>query len=71
MAEIVGVTQTAWGKWELGQRTPDRYKLPKVVALLKISMEYLLGHTLDGVERNLALRIAAAHPELVPPIKAQ
>jgi len=71
MAEIVGVTQTAWGKWELGQRTPDRYKLPEVVARLRISIDYLLGNTLEGVERSLALRLAAAHPELVSSMRTE
>lgn len=61
---VVGVTQTAWGKYEQGIRTPDQFKIPEVLSRLRISREYLLGSTLDGVERNLAIRIAAAHPEL-------
>jgi transcriptional regulator with XRE-family HTH domain len=64
MAAMVGVSQASWAKWELGKRMPDRWRLPELAMRLKVSEDYLLGQTLYGVERNLAIRIAAAHPEL-------
>ena len=65
MANIVGVTQTAWGKYELGQRTPDQFEIPRIAAKLKISVPYILRGCLDDVEREMAIRLAARHPQLV------
>lgn len=67
MGTIVGVHQTAWGLYERGERWPDQFQVVRVLAKLKISREYLLYDTLEGVERELAIRLAAKHPELVPP----
>ena len=38
------------------------------MAKLRISREYLMEGSLEGVEADLAIRLAAAHPELVPSI---
>jgi len=64
MARLFGIDQTTWGKWETGARALSIQKMPEVVARLKISVDYLIGNTLEGVERDLAIRLAAAHPEL-------
>ena len=65
--EAVGVTQTAWSLYERGLRWPDAFEAIRLIAKLKISREYLLSGDLGGVERDLAIRLAAAHPELVSP----
>jgi hypothetical protein len=38
-----------------------------MIAKLKITHAYLIEGSLDGVERELAIRLAAYHPELVLP----
>lgn len=68
-AEHVGVHQTAWSLYERGKRMPDLFNAPRVIAKLRISREYLVEGSLEGVERELAIRLAAAHPELVPPTR--
>lgn len=68
MAEHVGVHQTAWSMYERGRRMPDPFAMVRLCGKLRISREYLLEGTLDEVEPKLAIRIAARHPELVPPI---
>lgn len=65
IAEIVGVHQTAWSLYERGLRTPDQFEVPRIAGKLKISVHYMLGGGLEGVERDLAIRLAARHPELV------
>lgn len=67
MAEIVGVHQTAWSKYESGQRWPDQFGIPRILAKLRISRAYLLDDSLQGVDRDLAIRLAADHPELAGP----
>lgn len=68
ISELVGCHQTAWSLWERGLRWPEISEIPRILAKLKISREYLLDGSLSGVEAALAIRLAAAHPELVPPI---
>ena len=65
IAEVVGVHQSAWSLYELGKRIPDQFQIPRIAGKLKISVPYLLGEGLSGVERELAIRLAARHPELV------
>jgi transcriptional regulator with XRE-family HTH domain len=65
--EAVGVSQTAWSLYEKGKRWPDAFAAVRLIAKLKISREYLLTGDLGGVERDLAIRLAALHPELVRP----
>jgi transcriptional regulator with XRE-family HTH domain len=67
MADIVGVHQTAWSLYERGRRWPDQFEAVRLMAKLQISREYLLEDSLEGVERDLAIRLAARHPELAPP----
>jgi len=67
MAEIVGIHQTAWSKYEAGKRWPDEFQAPRFIAKLQISRAYLLEGSLEGVERELAIRLAANHPELAGP----
>jgi transcriptional regulator with XRE-family HTH domain len=67
MAEEVGIDQTAWSLYERGQRWPDIAQAARIVAKLKVSHAYLLDGSLEGVERDLAIRLAAYHPQLVLP----
>ena len=68
IAELVGVHQTAWSLYERGLRFPDQFEVPRLLAKLRISREYLMDGSLEGVEAGLAIRLAAAHPQLVPSI---
>jgi len=67
IAEAVGITQSAWSLYELGKRWPDQFEAPRLASKLKISLDYMLNGSLDEVERELAIRLAARHPELVFP----
>lgn len=67
MATQVGVHQTAWSYYERGERWPDQFEVVRLVAKLQITVGYLRGEGLEGVEPQLAIRLAARHPELVPP----
>lgn len=67
MAQRVGVHQTAWSLYERGRRWPDQFEAVRLIAKLQISTDYLLCGSLRGVERELAIRLAAHHPELVRP----
>lgn len=69
MGEHVGLHQTTWSLYERGQRMPDAFAMVRLCGKLKVSREYLLEGSLDGVDRDLAIRLAAAHPELVPPTR--
>jgi len=63
-AAIVGVQRSAWGHYERGVRFPDMIEFTRMLAKLRISYEYLIEGSLRGVERGLADRLRAAHPEL-------
>ncbi len=65
ISKIVDVHQTTWSLYEKGLRLPDQFQIPRIAGKLKISVSYLLGEGLDGVERDLAIRLAAQHPQLV------
>lgn len=67
IAELVGVHQTAWSLYERGKRWPDEFEARRLIAKLKISQAYLLEERLEGVERELAIVLAARHPELAGP----
>lgn len=60
--------QTSWSLYERGLRWPDEFEAERLLAKLQISRAYLLEGSLEGVERELAIRLAASHPELVAPI---
>ncbi len=67
IAEHVGVHQTTWSLYERGERWPDEFEAARLLGKLKISREYLLEGGLQGVERELAIQLAARHPELAGP----
>lgn len=63
----LGRHQTSWSLYERGLRWPDDFEAARLIAKLKITRAYLLEGSLEGVERELAIRLAANHPELVGP----
>lgn len=67
IATAVGIDQTAWSAYEVGKRWPDLGTASRLIAKLKVSHAYLMDGSLEGVERNLAIQLAAYHPELVLP----
>lgn len=67
MADQVGVHQTMWSAYENGKKSPDQYAMTRMAGKLKISIPYLLEGSLEEVDREVAIRLAAAHPELVEP----
>ena len=67
MAEHVGLSQSAWSLYERGLRWPDEFEAVRLLAKCRISKAYLIEGSLRGVERELAIHLAARHPELVLP----
>ena len=43
LAKELGITQTALGKWELGQRTPNADMIIAICRYFKVSADYLIG----------------------------
>jgi transcriptional regulator with XRE-family HTH domain len=69
IAQAVGIDQTAWSLYENGKRSPDLYAALRLISKLKISFGFLVEGSLEGVERELAIRLAASHPELAAPLR--
>lgn len=67
MAAAIGLHHSSWSLYERGARWPDIFEAMRIVAKLQISIPYLLEGTLEGVERELAIQLAARHPELARP----
>lgn len=45
LADILGRTQQAIGKWEVGKAEPDGATLSKLASFFNVSVDYLLGRT--------------------------
>ena len=54
LAEILGVTQQAVGKWEVDKATPDYSTLCNIAKYFQVSTDYLLEYT------NLSSKTVAA-----------
>lgn len=67
VGDLIGVTKDAVGLYERGLRWPDEFRALKMLSKLKISRAYLVEGSLQGVDRELAILLAAAHPELARP----
>jgi len=67
IAEFVGLDQTTWSAYERGIRFPDQLGAVRLLAKLKISRDYLMDGVLRGVEADLAIRLALAHPNQLRP----
>jgi len=64
MAELIGVDQSAWSKYESGKKLPDTFRLRAICARFKVSYEYIYVGTLIGVHPRLAMELAARSPIL-------
>ncbi len=64
-ARIMDIGQSVWNKWEKGTRAPDPYKMIEFCARFRVTMDYIYRGRLQGVNPELALHLAALHPELV------
>ena len=64
LAADAGVDTSTIRYIERGQRMPLVPLLKQLVHVLRISPQYLLYGSLEGVEPVLAARLKAAHPEL-------
>jgi transcriptional regulator with XRE-family HTH domain len=60
IAELVGLHQTAWNLYERGLRFPDQFEVPRLLAKLRISRDYLMEGSLGSVDIYRAAMIAAA-----------
>lgn len=68
LAEMIGTSQSAYHKWESGAGWPDVYYMTIWCTKFGVDFNYLYLGRFDGVERNMIARLAAQHPEIVPPI---
>ena len=70
LAEALGVTQQAVGKWENGKSSPDPGTLGRIAALLGTSSDFLLGLHKETEETRAAADrfFGARHESLVPVI---
>ncbi len=53
LGDLVGVTQQAVAKWEVGTSTPDPYMLAKLASVLEVSADYLVGLSDSPQKRDL------------------
>ena len=65
-ARAFGFDRTILRDAESGRRPPNIFLLIELIHALKISPNYVLWGDLAGVESRMAVRLAQAHPELVP-----
>lgn len=63
--DLGGVDATAWNRWERGTRYPDPVVLVRLCDVFGLTMDYLYRGDLRGVREDVAIRLAACHPELV------
>jgi transcriptional regulator with XRE-family HTH domain len=68
IATITGIHQTTWSLYERGLRLPDQFAVERIAAKLRLDISYIWNGDLSGLEREVAIRIAASHPELVAPL---
>lgn len=58
MAKLLNITVSAYGNYELGQRTPNIETLIKLADYFQVSVDYLIGHEskslMDRPESSLA-----------------
>lgn len=64
LARDVGCQRSMIQKIEAGQRTPSLYMLQSICHVLRISPQYLLSGSLQGVDGELAAMLLERHPEI-------
>lgn len=63
IANVLGITVSAYGNYELGQREPDLQTLKKLSEYFEVSVDYLIGNTenpykpLEWTEEEKALGV--------------
>ena len=67
-ARLIGVDPSTLAKIEAGERAPSIFNILAFANHFRVSADYLLRGSLTGpgMDTEMALRLAAAHPELVP-----
>lgn len=63
-----GVNGSTWNRWEKGTRYPDPVVMVRVCNDFGLTIDYLYRGDLRGVREDVAIRLAAYHPELVDAI---
>lgn len=65
-ARLLGVDASTLNKIEKGDRAPNVFLIAALSNRLRVSTDFLLKGVLNGrTDEELALRLAALHPELV------
>ena len=67
-ARMLGVEVGTWSLWELGKRYPDPAAMVRFCTSTGVTMDFLYRSDLRGVAEDAQIRLAAYHPELVPPM---
>lgn len=60
LAQHLGVTQQAIGRWEKALTSPDYETLKRIASFFNVSTDYLLGNNPTNLPKPLPLRITAA-----------
>lgn len=64
LASDIGIDRTSLGHIELGRRLPSLHILMSLCHTLRMSPQYLLWGSLEGVDPELAAKLKQLHPEL-------
>ena len=64
LAADIGVDSSSIRLIERGERMPSVHHMRSMCHVLRISPQYLMWGSLEGVEHELAAKLKAAHPEL-------
>ena len=67
LAADIGVDSTTIRHIEKGARLPSIHVLMSLCHVLRISPQYLLWGSLEGVDADIAVQLKARHPELYWP----
>ncbi|HKW20960.1 MAG TPA: helix-turn-helix transcriptional regulator [Ktedonobacterales bacterium] len=67
LAADLGVDVSAVRHIERGVRSPSLVLLMTICHVLRISPQYLLWGRLEGIDRELAVKLKSLHPELILP----
>jgi len=65
-ARIIGVDRAVLRGMESGRRPPSIYAVIELAHRLRVSTDYILTGSLRGVDGELAAKLIALHPELLP-----
>jgi transcriptional regulator with XRE-family HTH domain len=66
MAKAMGIDRSTLQKIENGTRAPSIFNVLDFAARLRLSTDYILRGSMQGVDGELAAMLVARHPELAP-----